>query len=163
MIVDIFKKKKNYICEFKTMEEWDEIEINWKTKHPILYILREFYYKLYRLWNNEISLIHKRILWFFQRGWRGYSDRDVWSFDYYLADVISKGCKHLAKTTHGYPHDSSPEQWDETLNEITKEFEDYIKLTDSYEFHKTFSIEEYNKKLDKMFELLRKNFGSLWD
>ena len=160
-----FKPSKKTIkdYEFKTMEEWAEIERKWKVKHPILYILREIYYKIYRLWNNEISMIPRRIKWFCQRGWRGYSDFDVWSFDYYLAEVISKGCLQLAKETHGYPHESSPEEWDKTLKQISKEFEDYNKIMELEEGYEHFSREEYDKKVNDMFELLKKNFGSLWD
>ena len=161
----IFKKDKPHkdLYEFKTMEEWARIEKEWRAKHPILYVLREFYYILYRLWNNEISMIPKRIKWFCQRGWRGYSDFDVWSFDYYLADVISKGCKQLAKETHGYPCESSPEEWDIILKKISKEFEEYIKISDLEEGYNNLSREEYEKKLDVMFDLLKKNFGSLGD
>ena len=159
-----FKNRKTKdLFEFKTMEEWAEIERVWKEKHPILYVLREVYYKFYRLWNNEISMIPKRIKWFFQRGLRGYSDCDLWSLDYFIAETLSKGCKHLAETTHGYPCDSSPEEWDKTLREISKEFEDYIKINDLEEGYNKLTREEYEAKLDKMFNLLKKNFGSLWD
>lgn len=148
---------------FRSIEEWEAEEKIWKAKHPILYVLREFYYKLYRLWNNEISMIPRRIKWFFQRGWRGYSDNDVWNFDSYLAKVISKGCKQLAKEKHGYPSDLTPEKWEEILNEISKNFEEYIKIIELEEGYETISQEEFSKKLDKMFDLLKNNFGHLWD
>lgn len=160
-----FKPSKKTIkdFEFKSMEEWAEIERKWKAKHPILFILRELYYKLYRLWNNEISMIPRRIKWFFQRGWRGYSDFDVWSFDYYLANIISKGCKQLAKEAHGYPCESSIDEWNKTLLLLSKEFEEYNKIMELEEGYDKFSREEYEKKVNDMFELLKKNFGNLWD
>jgi len=160
-----FKKSKPYkdLYEFKSMEEWRRIEEEWKTKHPILYILREFYYILYRFFNNELFMIPKRIKWFCQRGWRGYSDCDVWSFDGYLAEIISKGCIHLSKTTHSYPCESSPEEWDKTLKEIAKDFEDYNKIMEHDEGYDKLTREEYDIKVGKMFALLRTNFGNLWD
>jgi len=161
----LFKKDRPHkdLFEFKSMEEWARIESVWRAKHPILYILREIYYKIYRLWNNEISMIPRRIKWFCQRGWRGYSDFDVWSFDYYLAEVISKGCLQLAKETNSCPGESSPEEWNEILLTLSKEFEEYGKINDLEKGFDKLTREEYEKKLDKMFDLLKKNFGSLWD
>lgn len=41
--------------------------------------------------------------WFFQRARRGWSDRDLWSFDQYLAEVFAGGFRRLADQSHGYP------------------------------------------------------------
>ena len=60
-------------------------------------------YYLYYAPKNYLDMLPKRILWFFQRGFRGYGDNDTWDFDVYLAEVISKGLKQLKKYHHGCP------------------------------------------------------------
>ena len=35
-----------------------------------------------------LSFIPKEIKWFFQRGFRGYSDRDVWNIDEWFLNII---------------------------------------------------------------------------
>lgn len=150
--------------EFKTMEEWARIEREWKKKHQILFVLREFYYKLYRLWHHKIAMIPKEIKWFYQRGRRGYSDCDVWGFDDYLAEVISNGCKQLAKQKHGYPVSlSSQEEWNEIIIKIADGFEEYRKIMGHEDGYEKIPQEEFDKKLDELFLLLRKYFVNLWD
>lgn len=80
-----------------------------------------FFYNVKRYWLYELSmyfpfreidrLIVKiiwlfadfpyEIKWFIQRGKRGYSDRDLWSFDLYLAKIINRGAWQLADEIHG--------------------------------------------------------------
>lgn len=148
--------------EFKSMEEWRTIEDAWRKKHPILYQLREFYYILYRFWNYKIAMIPKNTKWFYQRGKRGYSDCDVWGFDSYLAEIITNGCRQLAKQKHGYPQDLTEEEWDKVINQIANGFEEYSKIMD-HEDGYNLTHEEFNKKLDDLFLLLRKYFVNLWD
>lgn len=67
----------------------------------------------------------RRVRWFWQRGRRGYSDRDLWSFDHYLSRVIAGGMRQLADGAHGTPYEFNPilldEQgefiWDDELHE----------------------------------------------
>lgn len=60
-----------------------------------------------------------KIKWFIQRGRRGYADCDVWSLDYYLADVISKSVQQLHDTTSGYPASFSTLKDYEEVEDIT--------------------------------------------
>ena len=102
-------------------------------------------------------MIPKEIKWFYQRGRRGFSDRDVWSFDYYLADVISKGCRQLFEISHGYPFDLTEEKWKAILDTLSNEFADYVKMKDNAD------SKEFNKKMTTLFALFRKHFSHLWD
>lgn len=91
--------------------------------------------------------------YFIQRGRRGWSDRDVWSLDHYLAKVIAGSVAHLQKSpTKGIPlvtfDDSacsathiifgttSPEweaadiRWESTLAYISKYFRIYAEWDD---------------------------------
>jgi hypothetical protein len=108
-------------------------------------------------------MIPKEIKWFCQRGRRGYSDCDVWSFDWYLAEVISKGCKQLAKEKHGYPYGLTEEEWDVIINKISDGFEEYMKIIDHEEEYDKITQEDFDKKMDELFGLLRKYFVNLWD
>lgn len=50
---------------------------------------------------------------------RGYSDADLWNFDWYLQKILSSGLRDLAKTTHSYPTDlAGIEDWQRELNNI---------------------------------------------
>ena len=150
--------------EFKTMEEWNKINEEWEKNHPILHQLQEIYYWFYRLWFNKIVYIPKEIKWFYQRGRRGYSDSDVWDFDNYLAKIISGGCKHLSEKANGFPMNvNSIEEWKDILDKINIGFIEYIKIQDYEEEYKNMPPEEYNKKMDELFLLLRKYFSNLWD
>ncbi len=60
-------------------------------------------------------------LWgFFQRGWRGWADHDVWGLDCYLAGVMAGALRRLEATGHGFPADFLPDhaaRWDYTREE----------------------------------------------
>jgi hypothetical protein len=47
--------------------------------------------------------VYRSVKYAVQRARRGYSDRDVWSLDHYLARVLAGGLRRLADTTHGHP------------------------------------------------------------
>ena len=66
--------------------------------------------------------------WYHQRGTRGYSDSDVWGFDYYLSDVVVGGLKKLKEDKIGCPcldgfGTNSSEQTDSQFNDMQKEWE----------------------------------------
>ncbi len=52
--------------------------------------------------------LRHRLWGFFQRGWRGWADHDVWGLDHYLAGVMAGALWRLADTHHGYPVDFMP-------------------------------------------------------
>lgn len=52
---------------------------------------------------SEWRWLYRRFIGFFQRGWRGYADHDVWGLDHYLASVLAPALRRLADTTHGIP------------------------------------------------------------
>ena len=103
---------------------------------------------------------------FIQRGKRGYSDSDLWSFDTYLSGVISKGLIHLRDTTHGYPTDMCEkccfgeehechgfEDWQNILTEISEAFA-----------QDKFSSKEFDQeRFDKAMALFTKHFHNFWD
>jgi hypothetical protein len=122
------------------------------------------YWWCYRTWKYKICYIHREIYWFFQRGFRGYSDSDVWSFDIYLAGVIGGGLKHLAKNNIGWPcKDEFPtaKSWEKFLNEIGDEFLKYKAedIDPEYEKYKEWYRKFHEETLAKFIQ----HFGSYWD
>lgn len=57
---------------------------------------RPFYYLTHP--HELVSETYYEIKWFIQRGKRGWSDSDVWSFDDYLSRVICQGIRKLRKS-----------------------------------------------------------------
>ena len=86
------------------------------------------YQAIYR-WNTPEGFyknIVEFLYWikhFFQRGWRGYSDYDVWDMDGYLIDVIPHMLKLLKERGMGHPAELTERKWDATLDKMIKGFE----------------------------------------
>jgi len=182
--MNIEKNGKRTILE--KARPFDELRAEWKAKEKKEKELKNgklwFIYKPYfaiRGWYYEIRCFLKNyqpikeIIWFFQRGWRGYSDRDTWCYSYYLADVIQAGLKHLKKYQHGYPGEcKNVKEWDKVLEQIIWTFQkaklisdgDLLLYTSKFKTHaiKMLSKED-TKKLDVGFSLFKKYFYHFWD
>ncbi len=68
--------------------------------------LKEAYNTIYRFFlhiKESPSDSYYNIKYFIQRGRKGYSNRDIWSFDYHLSHIIINGLKDLKKITHATP------------------------------------------------------------
>jgi len=106
------------------------------------------WYVRYGFW-QKIETLPREHKYGCQRIKRGFSDQDVWRFDYFLAPVIAKGCRELQKQTHGCPNDlyekfeeeKAFDEWKVILGKIAKTFETaqlvldnqlYIMSSDEY-------------------------------
>ena len=66
-----------------------------------------------------------RIKWWFRRAkyarqrarW-GYSEYDLWDFESYHADIVSKSMFYLAEHSHSYHPEMTSEEWQATLQKI---------------------------------------------
>jgi hypothetical protein len=99
-----------------------------RENHGFLYeIWLDIYYTVKHIWEWPEDRVDD-VKYFIQRGIRGWSDRDVWGFDYYLSDVILGGLKKLKKDKHGCPclegfgTDSPNDQTDEQFKAMQKEW-----------------------------------------
>lgn len=136
-----------------------------------------------------IKNIPREIKWFFQRGTRGYSDKDVWSIDIWFKSIIIPMLEQLKETKQGHPIDMTEEEWNLTLNNMINYFKEctdfYCSEKNEYEdeyMSRIMSANEYDKLLankwlkreeeidkyknemkDRAFELFSKHFYSLWD
>jgi hypothetical protein len=144
-------------------------------------ILDEIKYYGFYIWWNYLDMLPRRIYWFFQRGYRGYGDCDIWDFDIYLANIISRGVKHLKKYHHGCPTDIynkykdrkdltqtqkdklAVKEWHTKLDTLIRGFELVPKLFEEKVFqHKTLRS-KYMDALDRAFDVFRRYYFNLWD
>jgi len=108
--------------------------------------------------------VGRRIKWFVQRGWRGYSDRDNWSIDGFLLSILPPMLENLRKNSHGYPVDMTAEEWDTCLHNMIVGFECRRKLVDLDYDWKNPAQEQFLKRYaDLGMEQFVKDFHSLWD
>lgn len=82
-----------------------------------------FFYRIY----NFLDDIRLETYSFFQRGKRGYSTSDTWSFNYYLAKTIYGGLKELRTREMARPMGYSQKRWNLTLDKILYSFDVLIK------------------------------------
>lgn len=147
--------------------------------------------------NNLIYLIPRtlddikyEIKWAWQRIFRGYDDRTVWSLKSDIYNHLPKIIRSLEETAHGYPANpfnkkneiNSLKQWKEILEKIAKGF-DAAKRLDNLEYMIK-SKEKYTegffkgsfksipdklkfkkdlKEFDEGMKLFHKYFFNLWD
>ena len=113
-----------------------------------------------------------------QRFKRGYSTRDCWSIDYFLADILPKMLKQLRENSSGCPgdlydnkkKDNQCHKWDKVLIEMEEGFKsaeeilniDFMKDGDTTKQWKAKEKILY-KKFDKGMKLFNKYFFNLWD
>ena len=108
----------------KTMEinKSRKLSEEWEKKHPVLNLFQDIYYEIRRKCEFPEDTV-RDIKWFIQRGKRGYSDCDVWGFDYYLSKVIKEGCLSIKNNCHGHPCDLTFKEWKKILTHIAWTFE----------------------------------------
>lgn len=128
-----------------------------------------------------IREICSRIKWTWQRVFRGWDDRVIWSIDYYLAEKIPLWISVLKERKHGtascFFEDSDLEnenisdeafekaeiKQNETYDKIIDGFNEYIKLQNlDYEYNSE-EYHEASKIRDEGMELFIQYFGTLWD
>ena len=73
--------------KYKTLKDLTEMKITW---------YESIYYWCWRQ-VNWVWDIPREIKYFWQRGVRGFSERDVWCLSDHLAEIIAKGTKELSK------------------------------------------------------------------
>jgi len=102
--------------------------------------------------------------WFIQRGWRGYSDSDVWDIDCYISHWMPSALRRLRHSGNSYPADlSGRDEWDKILDEMILGFEATRKVQElefgSTEEERSLVLAQANRGL----ELFRRHYFDLWD
>ena len=116
---------------------------------------------------KKIINLFREIKWFYQRGTRGYSEKDTWSIDWYILKIMIPMLQNLRDTHHGVPGELTDEEWIKILNDIIEGFKagkrvidlDYPSDDRDWVKHQKEDEETFNKA----FELFHKWFFALWD
>jgi len=172
--------------EEKKMYSHDELEKERKEferKHPILNKIQDGYYWCWR--NLNFKDYYREVKWFMQRGFRGYSDRDLWSISCFFNGTVLKGLRAFKKRDRsGFPaflcnddttHEQADIKWEKILDDMIEGL-DYIttdhiatKVWGEFE-QKKISEKEYREKTDRLYKeaqekavLFIKHLPALWD
>lgn len=131
---------------------------------------RHYYFRLPLEWLKDR---YRDLIAFWQRGKRGWANRDTWNMDVYLATVLGPMLRHLAATDLGCPPgfgteikegmnimdmESNHEAWKAYLEEIASGFDAYLAVSESED---RFSHDAYKPAMEKMRKLFD-YYHALW-
>lgn len=144
-----------------------------------------------RDWYFEARYLVRRAWSFFVRGYYGVAPMDTWGFDHYLASIMARGFRELAKNAHGCPYfiveeygldadehggpvdiDKAVQCWQDWLLHKAEWLEWYVAddlpLTEGMtQEEKVAVLNAYDKKQATFHKFvlpnIARNFGSLWD
>ena len=106
---------------------------------------------------------------FIQRGRKGYTTSDLWSFDNWLSQLIARGLREFKGNCHSYPGEGVTwKEWMQILDEMIECFEEQTRNIDNLlpdDRMEVYSqrIATKREKLHRGFELLEKFYFDLWD
>ena len=195
----IYNSQLNNI-DFNPQEEWiyltddtfDEWERDFKMNHKFSYWIDRVLFKGRNLWDyaphyalshpwEGLGYARRHLKWGWQRLFRGWDDRVIWSIDYHLAKNIPVWMRELKLRSHSIParisvpedyvdenYNTSDEtfqirinQWNKILEDIAKGFDSYLEIEDLP--YDSDEIREKRDDFEKGFDLLREWFGDFWD
>ena len=133
----------------------------------------KIYFPTYRFFHKfNLRDRYNDVRFFIQRGKRGWSDRDAWGVDYYLAEIIPPMLRRLVEMGNGFPannltEDYTGEDWEK---EFKKWHKDLLKAADDIDQHEVATdwsnykdMEKAVKRVERGLDFVKKNFFSLWD
>jgi hypothetical protein len=106
--------------------------------------------------------LYDRAKWFIQRGYRGYSDRDTWSIDWYLCEWMPAALATLKKRKIGHPFGESQKSWRAKIDRMINAFVLARKIQ-NYDYKTTEEMQTAMKQFRKDFNLVKTHFFDLWD
>ena len=125
---------------------------------------------------RHIYTIPRKIKWAYQRVYRGYSDRDVWSGDYFLAGQIAGILTWIVKNGHGVAtsYGTPPNYEDDVEDMAARRDADYLfyaSIFNEYSKNGPAINEEWQKMfggvldedIQEALQWLSKHFQELWD
>ena len=124
------------------------------------------------------SRMVSEVIWGFQRAFRGYSDKDLWSIDSHIANILSKSLSRYVEMKNGvsalyleYGDDyESDEAWDKAKAKQDAEYLKYSAVFARYAenglWHSPEAAEELNgvtqEEYDDAMKWLASRFQTLW-
>lgn len=136
-------------------------------------------YSLYGVLNHPLEAFIlqplREIKYFWQRGRRGYSDRDAWSIDYFLDSFMPQAVRSL-KGGHGIPgvllpneepneaeYKAAYERWQIILEKIARGFESH-KAMENFDIEfGTHAWKFAEQDVKEGMKLFIEYYGALWD
>jgi hypothetical protein len=131
-----------------------------------------------------ITYTRRQIQWAWQRVFRGWDDRVIWSIDFHLADVIPDWFQELKNDKMGIPtvlfqesdylEDGSyqlkpgvekrlNEEYNKILDKISCGFAIYNLMEDCGIWENDPYYPKLRAYVDEAFDLLKQYFGTFWD
>ena len=103
----------------------------------------------------------RNIKYFFQKVFRGWSDKETWNLDSGMIEYVYPRLKRLKEVTICYPPDLKDiDEWKKVIDKILHWMDFYRdKLNWDDEFE---SIDEYNKFFDEGLALFNKYWTHFW-
>jgi hypothetical protein len=134
------------------------------------------YYILLHPW-EFFDECFRQVKWAWQRVFRGWDDRVVWSIDQYIARMLPQWLSQLKEVRHGVPNimfkeedyiDENYNVTEETMKLRGQDFDNVLdQISEGFRIYAENNWfregSEEEKKFDESFELLQKYFGTLWD
>ena len=188
--IDFNPKEKWTYLTINTFDEWER---DFKMNHKFSYWIDRTLFDGRNLWDYapHYSLSHpweglkyarRHLKWGWQRLFRGWDDRVIWSIDYHLAKNIPVWMRELKVRHHGIPgrilvpedyvdesRRTSDEtfqirinQWNKILEDIAKGFDAYLEIED-LPYASSDEVQTKMEDFEKGFDLFREWFGDFWD
>jgi hypothetical protein len=108
--------------------------------------------------------------YFFQRGIKGYSERDAWGWYSHHAKMMVGVLQYLRKSKHGCPPDLTSAKWDKILLKMINGFQTVEDEQNDFISYKVLTTAQYrkfilneHKKLTLALKYFQKYYFSLWD
>lgn len=149
------------------MEDIDAYRKTWRGRWGI------FYYNQVKGFFRAPKTFYYYVKYFIQRGRRGYSDRDLWSYSNYFAKVTAGALETYANYKHGvgYPYYEQHDDVDDAYKAMQDDYREKAALFREYAKNDRAYDKEYKDRfgglLDEEWDELMKWFvdrlPSLWD
>lgn len=160
-------EKKEEPRSYRSFEDMQEEWKKERKEHPIRCWLEGEWYRIERGFKFLCFGMWREIKYFWQRGRRGWADRDVWCLSGFLSDILPAMLEKLKEEKYGIPcefvYDKDGKEvcekdainaWDKELDKMIKTFKVAREISDSdAEYIPTDEWdEEKYKKLKKMVD-----------
>jgi len=155
--------------QYESMEDLVEDLVNYKV--TIRMRIAWFFKNIHR----KARTIVRTPKWWYQRIARGYSDKDMWNADMYIAKILAGTLRWYIKNSQGLPtaYGTPPDYTDLARASILRDTDYEYFASIFYEYYKNgpsfndawkkefggVSEEEYNQAMD----WLKKHLTELWD
>lgn len=116
----------------------------WEKEHPVLNFIKKclWIYPVHRI-PYMIKEFRYKILYFFQRMRRGFSDYDYFDTGSYICDHLAKVLQYFAENTNGYPGDTTYEEFTSKIKRIANAFKAYNEFDEQQTIEENENINAY--------------------